>query len=77
MTAPLTDLICKDKVWHWSPDCQLAFYAVKRHKTAFSSASVLALLDTDAPFEVIADASGFGLGAIIDDLAAEWSTNCV
>ena len=41
---------------------QSAFDAVK---TALSSAPVLALPDPDAPFEVIADASGFGLGAIL------------
>jgi hypothetical protein len=48
--------------FEWSAACQTAFEEVKR---ALTSAPVLAMPDFTRPFEVICDASGFALGAIL------------
>lgn len=62
MTAPLSNLLRKNVPWLWSDSCQEAFDSLK---AALTSAPVLALLTAGVPFEVICDASGFGLGAIL------------
>ena len=62
MTAPLSNLLRKNVPWLWSDSCQEAFDDLK---TALTSAPVLALPKAGVPFEVISDASGFGLGAIL------------
>lgn len=63
IAAPLTDMF---KKWPadntYSEEALQAFQAVKQ---ALSSAPVLALPDFDKPFEVICDASGVGIGAIL------------
>ena len=65
MMRPLTNLLRKDVLFTWSADCESAFRTVK---DALTTAPVLALpkLGDDAPeFEVITDASGFGIGACL------------
>ena len=62
MVAPLTNLTKKTNQWDWTSDCQQAFERVKR---ALTEAPVLVSPDTTKPYEVISDASGIGLGAVL------------
>ena len=62
MVAPLTNLTRKDTLFEWSASCQVAFARVKE---ALTNAPVLRLPDVSRPFEVICDASGIGLGAVL------------
>ncbi len=59
---PLHALTGKDVTWRWSLTCQLAFEELKRKLT---EAPVLRAPDFNLPFEVIADASDFTLGAVL------------
>jgi transposase InsO family protein len=64
----LTRKACTRTGWHWTPECEASFMALKE---ALSSAPVLAMPDWPAaetgakPFEVIADASVHGIGAVL------------
>ena len=62
LVAPLQQLTCKDKSFVWSAECSEAFEGVK---TALTNAPVLALPDLNSPFEVLCDACGVGLGAVL------------
>lgn len=62
LVAPLTNLLRKDNQWTWSTACQQAFDGVKH---ALTNAPVLSLQDFSQPFEVVTDASGFGIGAVL------------
>lgn len=62
LVTPMINL-CKDTVpWLWSPECQSAFDGVK-HSLVCSTA--LRPPDFTKPFEVIADASLHGIGAVL------------
>ena len=60
--ACLTDLLRQSHPWAWTPKCEAAF---QRVKDALLSAPVLALPDFQQPFEVMCDASGVGIGAVL------------
>ena len=60
--APLTDMLKKNRMWHWSEECQHAFEELKR---AISEEPVLALPDHTKPFEVQTDASDFAIGGVL------------
>jgi hypothetical protein len=62
MVVPLTDLTRKDMRFIWTSECQEAFEKVKH---ALTNAPVLAPPELGKPFEVVSDASGVGLGAIL------------
>lgn len=62
IAAPLTDLTGKHSTWQWGHTQQTAFLALK---AALSSAPVLAYPDFGKPFELYADASIHGTGAIL------------
>lgn len=65
LVAPLTALSKKGLVWtDWPPDsaCQKSFDGTKH---ALTHAPTLAMPDFEKPFEVIADASKDGIGAIL------------
>jgi len=59
---PLNALLCKNKVWKWSKECQRRFEAAK---TALSSSSVVVHYDPDQPTRLAGDASSYGIGAVI------------
>jgi hypothetical protein len=62
MVAPLTALLSTKTQWVWGAREQAAFDAVKQ---ALLQPPVLTLPDFSKPFEVICDASGTGLGAVL------------
>jgi hypothetical protein len=62
MVVPLTNLTKKDKRWEWTKECQEAFEKVK---DALTNAPVLAPPELGKPFELVSDASGVGLGAVL------------
>ena len=62
MTKVVTDLSKKIAVFDWTPLCDEAFKALKY---ALTSAPVLTLPDASKPFELVCDASGCGIGAVL------------
>ena len=62
LTKPLTDLSKKNVPFDWTSSRDSTFKALKHSLT---SAPVLAFPDPDKPFELVCDASGFGLGAVL------------
>src|SRR5258705_4598135 len=52
----------KNKIWDWTPKCQVAFELLKE---CFLSAPVLMMPDTTKPFIVETDASTWAIGAAI------------
>jgi transposase InsO family protein len=60
--AVLHGLTKQGAPWVWTPACQAAFEGVKH---ALSSAPVLRLPDFTKPFELVADASLSGIGAVL------------
>jgi hypothetical protein len=62
MVVSLTNLTRKDKRWDWTKECQEAFEKVKQ---ALTNAPVLAPPELGKPFELVSDASGVGLGAVL------------
>jgi hypothetical protein len=62
MVVPLTNLTRKDRCWKWTEECQEAFEKVKH---ALNNAPVLAPPELGKPFEMVLDASGVGLGAVL------------
>ena len=62
---PMSALLGKGKEFAWTADCVTAFQTLKE---ALVCAPVLALPDFSEPFklfEVVCDASGFGIGAVL------------
>jgi hypothetical protein len=62
MARTLLDLLKKDAHWAWTSERQLAF---EHLKTALTTAPVLKIPDFTRPFEVVADASGSAIGAVL------------
>ena len=59
---PLTALLKKAVPWKWSQKCIDAYVGVEH---ALTHAPVLQIPDHIKPFEVVCDASGYGLGAAV------------
>ena len=66
---PLNSLLQKHKKWNWTPECQEAF---KKAKDAISSTSVLTHYDPALPLSLAADASAYGIGAVISHTLHAW-----
>ena len=61
-TKPLRDLLCNKNQWLWGEAQQKAFVETKK---LLSSTPALALYDQKCPTRISADASSFGLGAVL------------
>ena len=59
---PLTNLLCKSSVWCWDKVQDKAFH---KWKELLISLPVLALFDVKKPCVITADASSYGLGAVL------------
>ena len=62
MVSLLTDLTRKSVEWRWSAKAQLAFERVKR---ALVQPPILAFPDPDKKYQVVTDASGIGIAAVL------------
>ena len=61
-TKPLRDLLCNKNQWLWGKAQQKAFVETKQ---LLSFTPVFALYDQKRPTRISADASSFGLGAVL------------
>ena len=62
LAVQLTELTKKNAAWFGSVECEKAFQELKNNLT---EAPVLAIPDPDAPFELITDSCGYGIGAVL------------
>ena len=59
---PLNELLQVKRQWKWTSECQSAF---QKAKDVLTSSSVLAHYDPDLPIRLAADASAYGIGAVL------------
>ncbi len=59
---PLNELLQDKRTWKWNSDCQSAFQTAK---DLLTSSSVLAHYDPQHPIRLAADASAYGIGAVL------------
>ena len=62
LTQPMRELLSHKRAWLWGPDQEEAFNKVKEE---ISQPTTLALYNPDAELKISADASSFGLGAVL------------
>ncbi len=61
-TLVLTRMLRKDRLWQWLPECQTAFEDIKLPLPQHQSWLCQII---SKPFDVVCDASGLGLGAVL------------
>lgn len=64
---PLNDLLQKDKNWSWSAECT---QAINTAKELLTTSNLLTHYDPTKPIKLAADASQYGLGAVISQVFA-------
>ncbi|XP_033832445.2 uncharacterized protein K02A2.6-like [Periophthalmus magnuspinnatus] len=62
LLKPLHELLCHDKKWRWTNDCEKAFQDAKE---ALTSSEVLTHFNPSLPIQLACDASPYGVGAVI------------
>ena len=62
ISRPLTNLLQKDIPFVFDDDCLEAFETLKK---ALISAPIVQPLDWNLPFEIMCDASGYAVGAVL------------
>ena len=62
LTAPLRVLLSKKQAWTWGPSQEQAFSQVKEE---LSKSTILALFDVRKESKISADASAYGVGAVL------------
>ena len=65
---PLNSLLQAKKKWKWTSECAKAFQAAKEQ---IISASVLTHYDPTLPITLAADASAYGVGAVISHVLSD------
>ena len=59
---PLNNLLCKTQKWNWTEACKKSFNWAKQ---AIASSKILVHYDPKLPIKVAADASAYGIGAVL------------
>ena len=62
IAKPMTRLLQKNEKFNQTPKCEAAFHTLR---TLLTTASILAQLDIEKPFDVFCDAQGIGLGCVL------------
>jgi hypothetical protein len=66
IARPLTNLLAKDTPFEFTDECLDAFHTLKK---ALISALIIQPPDWSMPFEIMCDASDYGVGAVLGQSA--------